>query len=419
MDISYLGWTICLLITAQSGLGVARAFSRWQSERELRRLKITRARQDIDKLRPSNPQPKRTDAAWEGFRKFRVRKKVAESRDCHSFYLEPHDGKPLPPYQPGQYLTLQIRLPGEPRPLVRCYSLSDAPCPKHYRCTVKKAAAGDGRVHRGSPSVSGYLNDAVCEGDIVDVKAPRGHFCLDTENIRPVVFIAGGIGVTPLLSMLNTMIQQEQGREAVFILGVRNGREHPFKSHLEGSASRSNVRLCVCYSSPRESDRIGQDYHVHGRISLPVIQELLSSNNYDFYVCGPGEMMQQIASGLQQWGVPRTSVHTEAFGPSSLAVLEGRPKQAVSSPTATNANIRFDKSGRSVAWNPQFESLLDLAESEGIVIESGCRTGSCGTCATAVKSGSVRCVNQPDCETESGVCLLCISTPASDLVLDA
>jgi uncharacterized protein len=119
----------------------------------------------------------RSEASWNGFRKFRIVGKKCESADICSFYLAPHDGKPLPTFQPGQYLTFQVRLPNQAKPIIRRYSLSDRPgVPDRYRVSIKRVPSG---------LASNRFHDHLKVGDIVDVKAPAGQFCLDlTRRLR-------------------------------------------------------------------------------------------------------------------------------------------------------------------------------------------------------------------------------------------
>ncbi|HEY6563259.1 MAG TPA: FAD-binding oxidoreductase, partial [Pirellulaceae bacterium] len=258
---AYLGSFICVLTAAWLLLCVLRGGQRALAERRWQTLRIAMMREELALIRRQAARAPGTDAAWEGVRKFRVARKVEECHACHSFYLEPHDGKPLPPFRPGQYLTFQLRVPGHTQPLHRCYSLSDAPRENMYRCTIRQVPGDPNRPDSAAGRASTFFNQVVQEGDLLDVKAPRGTFALDLMNPRPIVLLGAGIGVTPLLSMLNASVEATPEREVFFFLGVRNSREHPFKRHLEAVASRCpQVVLDVSYSAALESDRQGTDY---------------------------------------------------------------------------------------------------------------------------------------------------------------
>lgn len=368
----------------------------------------------------------KSDFSWNGFRKFRIDRKIKENADICSFYLVPHDGKPLPPFLPGQYLTFEIGIPaaakpgggqaGNSKPVIRCYSLSDSPTQSdYYRVTIKKIPPPPGKPELPPGLVSSYFHEYLNEGDLVDVKAPAGHFHLDLTKQTPIILIAGGVGITPVLSMLNTVIRSTSEWEVWFFFGVRNRTEHIMKEHLERIALENpNVHLNVCYSNPTSDDVPGKDYHHGERVSVDLFKKLLPSNNYRFYICGPPPMMNQITQDLMAWGVPEKDIFFEAFGPASVKKLAPVPESG-----QTVFQVTFAKSGKTLAWQPQAGSLLDFADQNGIKIDSGCRAGNCGTCLTAIKSGEISCLVESGAKPEVGSCLACISVPKDNLTLDA
>jgi ferredoxin len=181
------------------------------------------------------------------------------------------------------------------------------------------------------------------------------------------------------------------------------GRENP------------NVNLKIFYSRPGEKDLKGDDYHVEGRVTVENFKPMLPSNNYEFYICAPPPMVKDLRAGLTSWGVPKTSVHFEAFGPATVKKIIAETKTE----DAPKINISFTKSGKTLPWNPNLMSLLELAEKNGIPLDSGCRAGNCGTCLTAIKSGEVIYLAEPGSLPEAGSCLACIAVPKGDLTLDA
>ena len=140
---------------------------------------------------------------WNGTRKFAVSRKVTEAAGVCSFYLTPHDGKPLPLFRPGQFLTFRIRIAGQEQR--RCYSLSSAPDSSSYRITIKRVPAPGDQPELPAGVVSNHFHDQVHEGDLLDVEAPRGSFTLERKDRLPLVFLAGGVGVTPFISMVSAM----------------------------------------------------------------------------------------------------------------------------------------------------------------------------------------------------------------------
>ncbi len=362
-------------------------------------------------------ESKQLRLSWNGFRKFQVVSKVKETDDITSFYLAPHDGKELPGFLPGQFLTFQVHLPNQPQPVIRCYSLSDSPYhPDCYRVSIKRVLAPRDDPSAPPGLISNYFHDSLNENDIVDVKAPSGHFCLSMTKKTPVVFLAGGVGITPVLSMLNAITEIGSKREVWFFLGVRNKKEHIMKKHLEVVARENeNVNLNVFYSSPAETDVLNEDYHVQGRVTVENMKTFLPSNNFDFYICAPPPMVKDLRKDLAEWGVPKKNIHFEAFGP---ATVKGC-KADVAKESVAKINIQFEKSRKTLVWDSKAASLLEFAEANQIPIDSGCRAGNCGTCLTAIKNGTVELVGEPGSEPEAGSCLACISIPKDNMTLDA
>ncbi|MCZ6680840.1 MAG: 2Fe-2S iron-sulfur cluster-binding protein [Candidatus Poribacteria bacterium] len=366
------------------------------------------------------------DLSWQGYRKFEIQRKAYEDelQQICSFYLVPHDKRQLPPFKPGQFLTFQLQIqtqhdqPGQPKPTIRCYSLSECSNPDLYRVSIKRMPPPRDNPDAPPGLASNYFHDHLNEGDIVDVKAPGGNFFLDTTQERPVVLIGGGIGVTPVLSMLNEIVESGSKRETWFFYGARNGSEHVMKEHLNRIAlENDNVHLHVCYSAPKEGEVEGEDYHHKGRVSVDLFKELLPSNNYQFHICGPPPMMTSLVEGLEAWDVPDEDIKFEAFGPAS--VKKAPPASAIASAPTAELQITFGKSGKTCAWDASAGSILDFAEANGVVIDAGCRVGNCNTCLTAIKSGEVDYVRPPDTPPDAGTCLTCISVPKGDLTLDA
>ena len=349
---------------------------------------------------------------WDGYRKFRIIKKIKETESISSFYLVPNNDKPLPTFFPGQYLTFQLKIPGQAKPVVRCYSLSDSPHPDQFRVTIKREMPPKDNPDAPPGLVSNFFHDSLNENSIVDIRTPRGHFFLDMKKNKPVVLLAGGVGITPVLSMLNAIVALGIKRETWFFLGVKNKKEHVMQEHLETVANENeNVRLHVCYSKPDPSDVEGQDYHHKERVSVDLLKRLLPSNNYDFFICSPPGMVKVLREDLAAWGVPKDKINFEAFG--SATVKECNTQEV------PDVEVTFAKSGKTIPWDPKMNSLLDFAEANGINMDSGCRGGNCGSCLTAVTKGSVNYISEPGSEPEAGSCLTCISVPKEKLTLDA
>lgn len=368
----------------------------------------------------------RPELAWEGWREFRVARRSFEDTagtQC-SFYLEPVDGQPLPPFRPGQFLTFSLDLAtsgagGEParRAITRCYSLSDRPDPAHYRVTIKRVPAPPDHPEWLPGLSSNHFHDHIRAGDVLRVKAPSGHFFIDPDPSVPAVLIGGGIGITPMISMLRWCVANQPQRLVHLYYGLRNSDEHAFKSTLEQlAAAHPALRLHVVYSRPLAADLAGRDHRHPGHVDLELLRRTLPHGRHQFYVCGPPAMMQTLVPALAEWGVPVADIHFEAFGPASVQ-LPGALEPAA--PVVSGIEVKFQRSGRTLAWDGRDASLLDFAERHGIAVESGCRSGGCGSCETRLLDGSVQYGHPPDHDVAAGHCLLCVGRPASPLVLEA
>jgi nitric oxide dioxygenase len=249
---------------------------------------------------------------WKDFRPFTVARKVAECDVITSFYLRPADGQPIASFEPGQYVSVKLTLPGEEHTHIRHYSLSDAPDRGHYRISVKREDGG------GSPAgkVSTYLHGEIKEGDTLLLGAPAGEFTLDRRGERPVVLLSGGVGLTPLLSMLGALVSEKPPRPVTFIHAARNGRSHAMAGTLAAVAKEHpQVKTHVVYSAPTEEDRARGAFQKEGRIDLAWLETVLPSRDADFYFCGPVPFMSTVNRALVAWGVPEERIHFEFFGP--------------------------------------------------------------------------------------------------------
>lgn len=366
-------------------------------------------------------RPTGSEAAWAGLRAFRVSRRDYEDDalgQC-SFYLEPVDGAPLPPYKAGQFLTVQLDLPdsrGALRPVTRCYSLSDRHDPDSYRVTIKRIPAPADRPDLRPGLVSGHFHDHVFPGSIVQLRAPAGTFVLDDAPDVPAVLIAGGIGITPLFAMAREALARQPDRAIHLFYGVRDSRELVFETAVDALREQHpHFHVTIVQSCPLPGEAGGSDCRSTGFIDIPRLQRILLQGRHQFYVCGPPPMMANLVPALRAWAGANDAVRFEAFGPASL-VSSG----AVSAmPLDRPLTVRFSRSGRTLSWTGEETNLLDFAERHGIEVESGCRSGSCGTCETTLITGEVRYPQPPSFEIAAGRCLLCVGAPAGDLVLEA
>lgn len=395
----------------------------WQNYEKLRVAAINGGVPIPSEAMPDEPDP--VASAWTGLRTFRVSSKVIEdgARDICSFHLVPQDGQPLPSYLPGQYLTFRLDMPsplGGAEAVTRCYSLSDAPRASGYRVSIKRAPAPLNTAYPPGRS-SNFFHDQVQVDSLLQVRAPAGHFHIDQSN-APVVLLGGGIGITPMLSMVTWCFSEQPGREVWLFYGARHGQELMSQSHLEELAdTHPNFHLHFCLSAADKDAALGSKYQHSGRIDIDLLRRLLPLKPYHFYLCGPTPMLESLVPALEDWGVPDARIHFEAFGPASVKRKSAALEPAADTPTKSDGTaimVTFAKSGKQVAWQPDSGNLLVFAEVHGIAVDSGCRAGSCGSCQTLIKHGEVRYAQAPDFDPEPGTCLMCVCTPTTPLTLE-
>jgi nitric oxide dioxygenase len=266
-------------------------------------------------------QSEKQVGGWAGFRAFKVERKVRESEVITSFYLVPLDRKEIATFQPGQYVSVKVDIPDQPHTHIRQYSLSDSPGKAYYRISVKREDA-IGNLPAGKVSV--YLHSQLNEGEVLWLTAPAGEFVLDPKDTRPVVLISGGVGLTPMLSMLNTLVETDPSRPVTFIHAAQNSQVHAMRQQVEELARKHpQVSAYWCYNRPTEHDTSMQLYHKAGYIDLPWLQTKIPTGDVSFYYCGPVPFMQNINRVLKEWDVPQSDIHYEFFGPASS--LEHEP----------------------------------------------------------------------------------------------
>ncbi|MGD8106283.1 globin domain-containing protein [Pantoea sp. FN0302] len=281
---------------------------------------------------------KNTIGSWTGWRNFIVDKKIKESEEITSFYLVPQDGGPLPAYKPGQYITLRVEVAALGIKQPRQYSLSSSPSDPYLRISVKRE---DPRTEGQDPGyVSSTLHDAVNEGSVVELSAPAGNFYLlnpDAVN----VLISAGVGLTPMISMVNHLLAEHADpnvnpalyeenqasntayrtlkKDIYFIHAARSSEVHALRKELENLASQNdNLHVFIAYENVKESEVAGKDYHMQGRLDLKALPVGYLPKEADYYLCGPIPFMQEQYRALIALGIPQDKIYSEAFGTGGL-----------------------------------------------------------------------------------------------------
>jgi len=357
--------------------------------------------------------------AWKGFRTFVVDRKVPESETITSFYLVPEDGEPLPVYMPGQFLTFKLTIPGQTRPVIRTYSLSDSPGhPDYYRVTIKREPLPE---DPSAVSASNHFHAQVNPGTKLHVGAPRGDFFLDPKEETPVVLLSGGVGLTPLISMLNAIVESGGKRPVWFVHGTRNGIHHAMCKHMRRvAAENDNITVHIRYSQALPEDLKGRDYDSTGHVDVNLLKKLLPARDMDYFICGPPPFMNSLVKDLEEWGVQEDRIRFELFGPAAL-LQEGtgpkRPKKRRAEGEEA-FDVVFLQSGTTARWDPEDENLLSFAEGQSVFPDYSCRSGICHSCMYELLEGEVEYTFEPLDPPYPGQVLLCCSRPKSNLVID-
>jgi len=346
-------------------------------------------------------------AAWQGFLPFAVEKIVAESEGVRSLELSPVDGRRLPAFVAGQHIV--VRIPSAGGQVLRMYSLCGPVGAGYYRIGVKSELNGVG---------SEYLSSRVREGDRVDVSAPRGVFTLG-EDVRPLVLLGAGIGITPLLAMLYAVAATGRDREVWWIYTTQDSGHYPFREEVRRiSGGLARLRAKTMFTRPQPGDVPGRDFDLRGRLTPEILKELGLPGDGNYYLCGPPAFMTEVGAAIKALGIPEQAIRQELFGSAGVAVGGQRAPHVPEGLVGEGPMIVFVKSGISCKWDRRFASLLELAEACDVPVGWSCRVGVCHRCETTVFSGDVDYVSTPLGRPVGGNALLCCSVPRTDVQLD-
>jgi ferredoxin-NADP reductase len=335
-----------------------------------------------------------------------VAKVEQESEDVRSFYLIDVDHEPLPGSQPGQHILLERPAMSDVAKAFRCYSLSDDCAEGYWRISVKKNS-------EYPASVSRWLHDEVKVGDRIRVRGPSGAFYLRTGQSRALVLASAGIGITPMLPMLIEALRR--GFKDILVFAQYRDVGHmPFVDSLLDIASKyPQVSMNIWISRfPKGAGKPTDSPFHEGKFQAGnLVENLKSKPETDFYLCGPEEWQTRLTNDLVDQGVPRASVAYELFQQSEKSlepVPEIKPR-----------NIHFKVTGAVAQFKKSHPSLLGCAETNQVMMESGCRTGACGSCVVRLLDGKVRYTREPQFPTKPNEILPCVCVPESDLVVEA
>ncbi|KAI0112297.1 putative flavohemoglobin [Hypoxylon sp. NC0597] len=257
---------------------------------------------------------------WPGWRRFKIQRKVPETSEITSFYLAPEDGKPLPSFLPGQYISLHVFVPEMGHMQPRQYSLSEAPRSDYYRISVKK----EKDKQMGVPGlISNILHEKYKEGDVIELTAPAGEFFVNPKDDedKPIALISAGIGLTPMVSILNSTVNAGSRRRISWIHGAHSSEVRAFSGHIRDICAKdvnNNISATFFLTSPQERDVQGVDYHFAGRMDLSKVDQksglFIDNSRAEYFICGPYAFMKDMEKYLINAGVDAERIHLEVFG---------------------------------------------------------------------------------------------------------
>ncbi len=365
--------------------------------------------QNLSDTNSSVPDKINLSSNWKG--KLKIATIKNETPSAKTFRLISPDGKDLPfTYLAGQFMTLSVVIDG--KPLKRAYTISSHPCDQQMlEITIKREENG---------LVSRYLHDVIHEGDLIDIEAASGNLTFSGVGEGGIVLIGGGVGITPLMSVLRCLISCGMRNKIYLLYACKSTEEIIYREELlKLQARNQNLKLVIAVEK-KQGDFPGV---YQGRLTTEKIFEAVPNiADLRVHLCGPPLMMTAIRASLTELHVPVSQIKEEAFGPAMKPAVEENKSQNIAV-DADNANIKkvtFKKSGKTVNIQEN-ETVLELSESSGIEIPFQCRVGTCGICKVQLLSGEVSMEVQDALsadEKASKIILACQAKARSDLQID-
>lgn len=375
----------------------------------------TTSRPAVGAAAPSTPPaPSAGPKKWAG--QLRVGRIFQETPDVKTFRLMNPLGGVLPfTYLPGQFLTVTIAQDG--KPVRRGYTIASSPTQHDYvELTVK---------HEEGGVVSGYLHEHVKEGDQLECSGPSGSFIFTGRECKCILLIGGGVGITPLMSVLRYLTDRSWPGDIYLLYGIHSPQDFIFREELDYLQRRHpNLRVVVTASHPEGTDWKGPT----GRISRELIAQSVPdlASRY-VHLCGPVSLMEAVKKALLELGVPAERIKTEAFGPALGKPEPTRPQAAPPAGAEGEAarlalpTVTFSQSDKAVPLPPD-KTVLDAADEIGVEIDNSCRVGVCGVCRVKLLSGQVTMAVEEGLEPgdkENNIILACQAKSTGNVVVEA
>lgn len=352
------------------------------------------------------------------YKKLTVTKIVEESPEVKSIYFTSPDNSEIRRNIAGQHLTFKIPFQNKKLSLgvtktegsqikyaIRNYTISNTGENNEYRISVKKEPDGQ---------VSSALHTLLKPGDILEAKGPKGNFVYQHNAGKQSVFIAAGIGITSILSMLKSI--KKTSEDIVLILAVKEKKLLCFTQEINEICSNNpSIKVHVFFSRESQSgvDVTTDSWQYHyQRIDIQSLKNILQKGkHFNFYICGPEKMTEYLVNEIKIWKGKKSRIHTESFARIDVSKNLIDNKKVI--------QIHFVKSNKTVEWDHEYRNILEFAESNDIWMEAGCMFGECGACSTKVVEGSFDYNYETATKPVRGNCLPCSCHPVSDLILEA
>lgn len=344
---------------------------------------------------------------WAG--KLRVAAIFDETPIIKTFRLVAPEGGAIPfDFLPGQFLWATVPMPAGP--MRRSYTIASSPTRRDYvEITVKREDKG---------IVSSQLHTKVGVGDLIEIEAPRGYFTFTGREADSIVLIGGGVGATPLMSVLRYLTDRGWGGEIFYLYCCRSSADFLYRDELEQLQRRhGNLHVLATMTRAAGTIWIGPE----GRLTKDLIAGFVPDMARRWvHLCGPEPMMAEMRPILAELGVLKGQLKTEAFGTAKRAAIAAMPLPSVA-PAAAAATVTFVRSGKTSPL-PDGMTVLEAADSAGVAIENSCRSGTCGACKVRLLKGTVTMAVEDalePAEKAQGWILACQAQSSADLAVEA
>tara|TARA_R110000744_G_scaffold380362_1_gene500928 strand:- start:2897 stop:4876 length:1980 start_codon:yes stop_codon:yes gene_type:complete len=379
------------------------------------------SRQEIDssttsQLKPESSSPNAIQATvskkivFSG--NFQVIGIFSETHDVKTFRLAATDGSSLPfDYEPGQFVTFSLTIPGQAKVTKRSYTIASSPTERDYfEVTIKREEQG---------LVSRFMHDHVSIGDELAIKAPNGKFYFNGSGEDSVVLISGGVGITPMMSAVRYLTARCWEGNIYFLFCARSSNDFIFERELQYLQARhKNLHVLVSMTRAEGTSWMGPQGRLTSQLINDFVPDLPAKTAH---ICGPTAMMEATTQTLVQLGMAADRVKSEAFGSAPPKRKPSDIPEGNKSSSKSGFEISFAKSQKK-AIAQQDETVLDVAESLDVEIDSSCRSGTCGSCKVKLLKGTVDMDVDDGLEEQDrqqGYILACQSIPKTSVDVEA